>query len=689
MGIQTQSALISSLILLAIATSVFFQRGTVTGRWSFVGMVSSLAAYNLCFFLHGVSDGSRGWMRALLVAAAASAHFGMRFYARFLEERDPLLRTVTTLGVVAVVILSMTSVGDWPPFGPIVAGWTLLVFGYCGFRLYVRRRRAATEVDRARLGYLVVGHMLSLAFSGLDLLPLVGFSFPSLGHLLTTFYMYFWMQTVQRSRLLDLEELFGRGLALIILAVPIAMLYSALVVWVGDQVGLFFFNTLVASVVVIFVFEPMKDGIEAWIGRFLYRETFDFERLLLALRDDLKNLIDPEQSIRVALGRLEASRRLTHASVHLLDADARTYSVRGEFGPVPVRRVDVVRARPYLEALRKERLLATENIEREYRDLSPDARTTPSGRHLEAVRSTLESLQSGLSFAMLGQGRLLGFVNLKDERLREPFSSHELRLIESVVAQLALTVENSEHFARLQERDRLSVLGEMSAGLAHEIRNPLGSIKGAVQLLRPASLDDEQREFVQVILEEVDRLDGVVGQFLDYARPNRGTPEPIALEPLLERVARLVQTQPHPADIEVRVVTASDLPRIRGDASQLEQVFLNLARNACEAMETGGTLSLGAETLTDDGPHGRVSVTFTDTGPGMPDEVQRLLFVPFFTTKKRGTGLGLAISQRIVQGMGGSIVIRSREGQGTQVTVRLRRADDPEAATGEHARALD
>jgi hypothetical protein len=189
MGIQTQSALISALILLAIATSVFFQRGTVTGRWSFVGMVGSLAAYNLCFFLHGVSDGSRGWMRALLVAAAASAHFGMRFYARFLEERDPLLRTVTTLGVVAVVILSMTSVGDWPPFGPIVAGWTLLVFGYCGFRLYMRRRRAATEVDRARLGYLVVGHMLSLAFSGLDLLPLVGFSFPSLGHLLTTFYM--------------------------------------------------------------------------------------------------------------------------------------------------------------------------------------------------------------------------------------------------------------------------------------------------------------------------------------------------------------------------------------------------------------------------------------------------------------------------------------------------------------------
>ena len=688
MGIQTQSALVSSLFLLSIAASISFQRRSVTGRWSFVGMVGALAAYNLCFFLHGVTGGARGWMQALLVAATVAAAFAVRFYARFLEERLALLRTLTSVAALAVFIMSWTPAAEWGPFGPIVASWTLAVFGFCGYRLFTRRRRAATEVDRARLGYLVVGHALTLAFSGLDLLPLVDVSFPSLGHLVATFYMYFWMQTIQRSRLLDLEELLGRGLALLILALPIAVLYSALVVWVGDQTGLFFFNTLVASVVVIFVFEPLKDGIEAWIGRLLYRETFEFERLLSGLRDDLKSLIDPEQSIRVALARLEGSRRVTHGSVHLLDADARTFSARGDFGPPPTRRLDVVRERPFLEALRKERLLAAETLDREYRDLSPDHRSGPAGRHIEAVRSTLQALESGLSFALLAQGRLLGFLNLKDDRLREPFSSHELRLIEGVAAQLALTVENSEHFARLQERDRLSVLGEMSAGLAHEIRNPLGSIKGAVQLLGPEGLDAEQREFVQIILEEVDRLDGVVGQFLDYARPHRGAPDTISLGPVLERIARLVRTQPHPAPIEVRVHVAPDLPRVRADASQLEQVFINLARNACEAMESGGVLTVSAEPLTDEGAHGRVAVTFADTGAGMPDDVQRLVFVPFFTTKGRGTGLGLAISQRIVQSVGGSITIRSQVGAGTHIVVKLRRADEPESGTGEFSRAV-
>ena len=159
------------------------------------------------------------------------------------------------------------------------------------------------------------------------------------------------------------------------------------------------------------------------------------------------------------------------------------------------------------------------------------------------------------------------------------------------------------------------------------------------------------------------------------------------LNPILERVGMLTRTQNREAPIEVRLSLQSGLPTVRADPAQLEQVFLNLARNACEAMADGGTLTIVTELLETEGPAPRVQVRFVDTGPGIPEEVLRNLFIPFFTTKRTGTGLGLAICQRIAQTHGGSISVRSQLGQGTTVTVRLRRADEPESGTGEFDRA--
>jgi two-component system sensor histidine kinase HydH len=701
MGIQTQSALIASILLLAIALNVMFQRRSVLFRWSFAWLVLGLFLYNLFFFLWGVSEGAELWMRLLLISAALSAHFGLRFFSRFLGEPNPTAQAMSGLATVATVVIGVTRVGTTSWFTGLVATFALGSFGYIASRLFARHRKTTSEVESARFGYLVIGHLVALTFAGLDLLPMMGTSFPSLGHLLTTLYMYFWMQIVQRSRLLDLEELFGRGLGLLILSVPMSLIYGGLVVWAGDRTGLFFFNSMLASVVLIFLFEPMKDAIDQWIGRLLFRETFEFEAILGRLRTELPNHIHVPDQIDMVLDGLNESRRVTHASLLLLDSDGRGYSMQRSIGPLDARRVDVVRARAFLEALRRDRFLALEQVDRERDELPGDADESPQAQRLDAIRSTMRELSAGLSFALVSGERMLGFLNLKDERLREPFSSAEIRSILSLAGHMATALENSEHFERLKERERLSALGEMSAGLAHEIRNPLGAIKGAGQLLDPAKLDPEQRDMVEVILAEVDRLNEVVSQFLDYARPYRGAPQAVELNPLLERIARLLRAQDQASPVEVRLSLTPNLPAVRADPAQLEQVFLNLARNALEAMESsptavpesdgrgaGKVLTMATEILETEGPTPRVQVRFVDTGPGIPDEVLRNLFIPFFTTKRKGTGLGLAICQRIIQNHGGTIAVRTLLSQGTTVTIRLRRADEPDSATGEFDRAL-
>jgi signal transduction histidine kinase len=296
---------------------------------------------------------------------------------------------------------------------------------------------------------------------------------------------------------------------------------------------------------------------------------------------------------------------------------------------------------------------------------------------------------------------VIGLLALKDERVREAYATDEIDLFRGVAAQMAITVQNSKLYERMKERDRLAALGEMAAGLAHEIRNPLGAIKGAAQLLTPATGGDgaatsgdghgggvppEAREFLGIIVEEANRLNRVVSQFLDYARPYRGEPQPLDVNEVVRKTAQLVTPPPLPASastdggepaappppVEVHLQLADELPRARADAEQLRQVFLNLAINAVQAMPSGGKLTISTA-LRKPGRRSMpmLEVRFRDTGVGIAAADLKNLFIPFYTTKDKGTGLGLPISQRIIENHGGTIEVRSRIGVGSTFTVVL------------------
>jgi two-component system sensor histidine kinase PilS (NtrC family) len=259
-----------------------------------------------------------------------------------------------------------------------------------------------------------------------------------------------------------------------------------------------------------------------------------------------------------------------------------------------------------------------------------------------------------------GRKRTIGFAVSSLTTLEGTFSGY------TVIFQDLTDVKKLEADVRL--KDRMAAVGELSAGIAHEIRNPLAAIAGSVQMLKKSqSLTPQEQRLMSIVLKESERLNKAISDFLRFVRPQeRRTVEFDVAASLAETLELLANSPELDERHEIRreIVPPSFL--INGDADQIRQVFWNLARNAVAAMPQGGVLNVRT-TIDDSAYH----IIFSDSGQGMSQADLQRLFQPFRTNFPSGTGLGMAISYRIVQEHGGTIDVTSREGEGTAITVTL------------------
>jgi PAS domain S-box-containing protein len=222
---------------------------------------------------------------------------------------------------------------------------------------------------------------------------------------------------------------------------------------------------------------------------------------------------------------------------------------------------------------------------------------------------------------------------------------------------------------QLADAEHLATLGELSAGLAHEIKNPLAGIKGAIEVIRdsiPAS--DVHREILGDVLHEVGRIDKIVRDLLNYAKPKPPSHSDIDLAEVAQRIVAMVEKSSKNEALFIRLHKLTRIPGFTGDETQLEQVLLNLLLNAQKAMPNGGPIDVRLSYQPADGT---VRFEVEDQGPGIGDEVRKKLFQPFFTTRTDGTGLGLATCLKNVQYHGGSIEVHSEVGRGAKFVVTL------------------
>jgi two-component system sensor histidine kinase PilS (NtrC family) len=219
---------------------------------------------------------------------------------------------------------------------------------------------------------------------------------------------------------------------------------------------------------------------------------------------------------------------------------------------------------------------------------------------------------------------------------------------------------------QMHRKEKMAAIGAMSAGIAHEIRNPLAAITGSFNLLKSnLELDSDHRQLVEIITRETERLNRTVTDFLSYARPLTPKPSNVELSSLISETVRLIQNSPelkptHHINTRLTRVTA------RVDESMMRQVFYNLASNAFKAMPDGGTLTISVEAR-----NGNARIQFDDTGVGLTEEEMRNLFVPFHSSFRDGTGLGLPIVYQIVDAHKGTIAVVSRKGVGTSFIIDL------------------
>jgi two-component system, NtrC family, sensor histidine kinase PilS len=261
---------------------------------------------------------------------------------------------------------------------------------------------------------------------------------------------------------------------------------------------------------------------------------------------------------------------------------------------------------------------------------------------------------------------------VREERRSLGFAISPLSTIEGSAAGYTLIFQDLTEMKKLEAevrlKDRMAAVGELSAGIAHEIRNPLAAIAGSVQMLRgSSSLTPQEQRLMSIVLKESERLNKSISDFLRFVRPQQKRVLEFDVAVSLSETLDLLENSPELGENHqiVREITPPSF-QLQGDADQIRQVFWNLARNAVQAMPNGGALTV--RTSFDEANY---TITFADNGSGMSEAGLRRLFQPFRTNFPSGTGLGMAISYRIVQEHGGSIDVVSREGAGTAIAVSL------------------
>jgi two-component system sensor histidine kinase HydH len=707
-NLRPRTTLFCAILALAIALGVLL-RGRRAVHWLFAAFATDVAFWYLTQSLYGLFQAPI-WVRATGVLTVLLPQFAVHLFQAIVPVdgqtyfRARLPRVAAFLGAPMLAL-------ELSPYGNRAISLGLLYFYVFGLlaaglvTLAMRARLSASRAARDRVRFLVWVGALATTFTLADFLSFLGVVLPPIGAVLSIVFIYVLAESLTRHRLADVYELAGRLLVSTALSFALAGVFYVFIALVGPF-NTMYLNAVLAAIVFLVLFEPLQAEVERRIHQFFFRERYDLETSVVELRRRLSHVLEIEEMVDTVLTGLERSRRVTTCAIYLRDQEGNGYDLFGSIGDaggegspllarIP-RRLEGLVVRPLIDRLQKQASLTLEELSRDHAEADVPVLT---------AAETFGPLKSSVVLALRGDDvetktaadALVGIICVADSRVRDAFTPEEIALLETVAAQVGVAIANSRIYTEMKERDRLAALGAMAAGLAHEVKNPLGAIKGAAQLLEEDAAharDGTHDEWVGIILEEVNRLDRVVGSFLAYARPHAGNPVPLDVNAAVRRTVQILSSQVS-GDLDLHLELATDLPRAKIDPEQLRQVLINLVQNAIQAMNARGRVTVSTSLRRSrswstssqnwalvpasdrGGPEGEtIEIAVRDMGPGISQKVLKNLFVPFFTTKDQGTGLGLAISQSIVQNAGGSIQVHSQPGAGTTFTVLLPAADD-------------
>jgi signal transduction histidine kinase len=396
----------------------------------------------------------------------------------------------------------------------------------------------------------------------------------------------------------------------------------------------------------------------------LFHKPPDDENLLTEFEESLMLIVDPEQLTNNLLSKLQGLMDVEKAFVYLADRSelSRSFSLVDHTGnsgsSLPALAANGITVQWF--RANRQMLFFEEN--KEVTD------------YLRVELQSFLDLEVNLGCPLISMDRLIGMVFLHLNQV--PLNPIQIANLQVLNRQAGLAFENALLFKeRLRQNERmfraeqLATMGQFAAGIAHELRNPLTAIRSTIQYLENEfEQDTDQRKLAHDILDEVDRLNNIVGNLLSLARPAESNPEEIDICREIERCVNFIETKARSQNIKLETNFEQDLPKLRFDQAELRQVLLNVMMNGLQSMPEGGLLLIKASRIAGSD---RMLIQVGDEGPGIPADLRHKVFDPFFTTKTGGTGLGLAICNSIVKRYNGEIWIEQTKGGGTEVKISL------------------
>lgn len=618
-------------------------------------------------------------------------HFSYVFpqkFTRFFDGwRSTLLYAGPVILLIPFVLLLQVDIGRVLQIGSIfyyvftfkgpleshVLAWVLSLIGLGYFSWGVLNfilSYGQTKIARQRLQilYLLVG-ICSMFIIGLVLHVAnyffeLGYSFFFVASLYSLLISFFFALAIVKYRLVDIHFIIRGGILYSILTGLVLVIYVLLIKNVCDILANKFGTTslLVESVfilVLVFLLRPLERRVEEFIDRFFYRDRYLFRLKFFEFTRTLLNILDLQTLSRAIVEFISQALVVNKVGIWTLDVEADSYRMTSQVGFSEEKIFS--EGNPLIEYLKK----SQRAVEMEY---------IKNYHLLQAEVKEMITEHIALVVPFQWEEGLLGFLLVGDKRNGKNFTIMEIEALEALAPAMAMAISRALLYQNLKRKDlqmmqseKLAALGEMAASFVHGIRNPLGIISGSAETLKKKIPEPVQSEMIQFIREESERINRMLTNFLEFAKPKPPTFQEVNLKDILRRTVDLSSIPARERGVQVVQEYPQDKVSLFLDPEQIHEAFVNLELNALEAMPAGGTLRI---TLTQK-ENKDVIIRVSDTGVGIPAGRESKIFDPFFTTKEQGTGLGLTIVHTVVKNHGGTISVANNDGGGATFSISL------------------
>ena len=597
---------------------------------------------------------------------------------RYILATDYSLAALLALANAADLLISEVRKVPWgyasvgtPLYNLFVALAVVNCLAAVGMLAYAYRTSTDPRT-RQQLKFWLFGALVALPLGQTNLLPAYGIPIYPLGHLGNAVWVGIVAYAIVRHRLMDIDLVVTKGMAYAVVSFVLIAPAFAVTLWLqrvsfGHVHPDFSFAVLAMLLAVGVLFPALLFRTESRIQRSLFREKHEYRAALVAFTRSIVRILDSNRLVRELATTLRETLQVDRIAVVLLDEARRAFTCRYALC-VPAATDEFPVGHDFISSLaRRQEAVLREELE---------ATDVPGERRV--VASVCQSNGWEVCIPLTAGSKFIGFISLGRKRNLDAFFAEDLELLATLAAEASVALENARLYEELKKSqdiirraDRLSALGTLAAGIAHEIRNPLVSIQTFFQLA-PDRLHDEEffTTFLGMTANEVTRISDLITELLSFARSPTRSLGPVSLNESVDRVATLLEPEARKHGLQLARELSQTVPLVRADSDQIKQVMINLILNAIQATQPGGVVTLTTRSVQ------RGSITagqleVSDTGVGMPQEQLDHVFDPFFTTKDKGTGLGLAIVHQIVMEHGGAISVDSKPGVGTSFFVDL------------------